>query len=100
MYVDIYLWLNGKVVRKINEKNQKVHGLLPSTGISKRNMFFYLFELARLSVFEPEHVEDADEAVSGVADRVVQDGHRLARLPGSGRADRRRVLARHLELIV
>jgi len=37
-----------------------------------------LLQLARLAVLEAEHVEDADEAVGGVADGVVEDGHRLA----------------------
>ena len=39
-----------------------------------------LLQLAGLRVLEPEHVEDPDEAVRGVPDRVGQDGQRLARL--------------------
>ena len=39
-----------------------------------------LLQLAGLRVLEPEHVEDPDEAVRGVPDRVGQDGLRLARL--------------------
>jgi len=56
-----------------------------------------LLQPARLAVLEAEHVEDADEAVGGVADGVVEDGHRLARLAGSGRADGGSVVTRHLE---
>ena len=34
-----------------------------------------LLQLARFAVLEAEHVEDADEAVSGVSHGVVEDGH-------------------------
>ena len=47
-----------------------------------------LLQATRFAVLEAEHVEDPDEAVGGVTDRVVQDGHRLARLPRPCRANR------------
>ena len=56
-----------------------------------------LLQLARLAVLEAEHVEDADEAVGGVTDGVVEDGHRLARLPGTRCADGGSVMAGNLE---
>ncbi len=52
-----------------------------------------LFEVTRFSILEAEHVKDADEAVGGVANRVVEDGHRFARFSRACCANGRCVLA-------
>ncbi len=56
-----------------------------------------LLEVARFSILEAEHVKDADEAVGGVANRVVEDGHRFARFPRACCSNGRCVLASDLD---
>ena len=46
-----------------------------------------LLQLAWFAVLKPEHVEDANEAISGMPDSVVQDCHGLARLLGPSSAN-------------
>ena len=55
-----------------------------------------LLELTRFSVFESEHVQNPDEAVGGVTNGVVEDGHRLARFARSGGSNCWCVLAGNL----
>lgn len=62
-------------------------------------LLVYFFFKFHLGVIKAEHVEDANEAVSGVSDGIVEGGHGLAGL-GAGRAHGGRVLTGHLGLVV